>query len=364
MDDELEDDLPDWYTVRAEELLVWKHAVPGTGPAVFRPPFHTDRPNPAVVGDLVIASVFSPHWIYAVDRATGAFRWRVDLPTHSGAAVYEADGIVYAACSQGLIAIEPTTGEVRWFADVDDWNGQSVWMDGVVVCGDGNARLHGIDAATGKHRWWRETSRTWDNLLVVERAGEHGVAAPHHFRHLRLYDGRDGREIWRRRLSGKGTIRRALVSGDSLYVAKQSALYRLSIELGEVLDCRAWRGREITSLAVAGDTWCVASTTFDWSNPCENATWDLIGGRGTEPLWRLPYQAHGEGSLRFDEATGLLYEACYGGLGIVDPQRGERLHVVGDFEPKEPGGMGQPAYADGCLYVLTQGGTLYALRHP
>lgn len=81
--------------------------------------------------------------------------------------------------------------------------------------------------------------------------------------------------------------------------------------------------------------------------------------------------------LRFDSATGMVYESGSRGLGIIDPGSGDRVHYVAFAPLLDPS---LPEVSDGFIYVLgnerrspTDGqsrpgvrrnGLVAALRHP
>src|SRR5205807_9812034 len=66
-----------------ETLQIWKHELPDTRSAVLPP--NTQNPNPLVIADSVVASVFSPGAICSVDKESGRLQWVHRLDGYGGA---------------------------------------------------------------------------------------------------------------------------------------------------------------------------------------------------------------------------------------------------------------------------------------
>jgi outer membrane protein assembly factor BamB len=116
------------------------------------------------VGDGLVVTRFRDGLI-AVDRVTGAERWRQSLaPSSSSPAV--SGGMVYVGTwGEGLHAIDAATGEVVWrFLTGDEaepdgppasaFDSSPAIADGVVYVGEGpSGGVYALDAATGDERW-------------------------------------------------------------------------------------------------------------------------------------------------------------------------------------------------------------------
>jgi eukaryotic-like serine/threonine-protein kinase len=102
-------------------------------------------------------------WIYALDAATGAEKWRFDHKIswiNTSPAV--VDGVVYAGSSdaQFVQAIDAATGKELWRTTTGTtWSSPAVAGD-VVYAGDGQGRLHALDRKTGKLLWSFRTGST------------------------------------------------------------------------------------------------------------------------------------------------------------------------------------------------------------
>ena len=97
---------------KLDDLLVWRHDV-GETRSVALPP-NGVNPNPLVVGDLVVASVFAPGKIVALDRQTGDEKWSIDLPDLGSSHVSFVDGVLYAKTFRTLYALDPLSGKIKW----------------------------------------------------------------------------------------------------------------------------------------------------------------------------------------------------------------------------------------------------------
>lgn len=73
-----------------------------------------------------------------------------------------ADGTLYAATADGVVALDPSSGDVRWRAGPDPGRTYAPILvrDGLLyVAGDGDAHLRALDTATGDVQWMREIGR-------------------------------------------------------------------------------------------------------------------------------------------------------------------------------------------------------------
>src|SRR2546426_5756248 len=77
-----------------ETLQIWKHELPDTRSAVLPP--NTQNPNPLVIADSVVASVFSPGAICSVDKESGRLQWVHRLDGYGGACLSPPRGGDYS----------------------------------------------------------------------------------------------------------------------------------------------------------------------------------------------------------------------------------------------------------------------------
>ncbi len=110
-------------------------------------------------------------FVYAVDAATGALRWKfkTDNVVHASPAV--AGGIVYIGSFDSYFyALDSATGELRWkFKTGDDPKtrlmtgipGSATVAEGLVVFGCRDANVYALDAKTGDRRWVFSNNGSW-----------------------------------------------------------------------------------------------------------------------------------------------------------------------------------------------------------
>jgi outer membrane protein assembly factor BamB len=102
------------------------------------------------------------------DPATGAERWRVDIPESPSAAPIVENGVVYAGIGtlvtgrSAVYALDADTGAQRWRTDVTNSDIPATPVDGVTLAGDtlfvsrADGVLLALDSATGSERWTKE----------------------------------------------------------------------------------------------------------------------------------------------------------------------------------------------------------------
>lgn len=152
------------------DLHVWRHEVGGT-PSVTVPP-NGVNPNPLVVGDLVVASIFSPRKIVALDRQTGEEKWSFDLPDLGSSHVSFIDGVLYAKTSRTLYALDPQSGRKKWEWTPHDVEGEWVYSSPAVAgnrlyIGDRLGVLHCLSTTTGKLLWSKAFGGSMNASAVV-----------------------------------------------------------------------------------------------------------------------------------------------------------------------------------------------------
>jgi hypothetical protein len=121
--------------------------------------------SPAVAGGTVYVGS-RDGFMYALDRATGEFKWRADHSVSwamSSPAILE--NVVYSGTSDGQFvhALDVTTGVERWRFDAAGYTWSSPAVAGnTVYIGDGGGYLRAIDRETGLERW---SYRAGDGVL-------------------------------------------------------------------------------------------------------------------------------------------------------------------------------------------------------
>jgi outer membrane protein assembly factor BamB len=365
------------------DLLLWRYDVPDAKHATLPP--STSRPNPLVVGDLVVASVFSPGQIVAIERATGAPRWSFATGKFSGSAVYEAGGVLYAESSNTLSALDPLSGQLMWSFQPYPKSAESIYSQPVVdgerlFIGDRRGVLHCLNAQTGEVMWQTQTdpeSEHKPNVNATALVYGGLVLTANNAGQCVAIDKASGEIVWRRQaLDGASSNEVQLFRGRVLVHTRHS-LFGLDPESGQQAWRETWRGPQIQAMAVAGtgtDALMVVSTrkppteeeSSTMSVPEEEASRSELIGLDNERTHWVRRGAHYASAMRWDASTGLIYESRIDGFGIIEPRTGERIcNIVaeeGDYHT-----LSQPSLAevrDNTIYLLGGRGAMLALHHP
>ena len=376
-----------------DDLLLWRHEIGETN-AVALPP-NGVNPNPLVVGDLVVASIFVPSKIVALDRQTGDERWSMDLPHLGSSHVSFVDGVLYAQTSRTLYALDPQSGRKKWEWTPYDVEGELVYSSPAVAgdrlfIGDVNGVLHCLSTTTGKLLWWAQTSDA-DNRAVNASAVvvDDVVITATNSAFAIAYATDSGREVWRQELD-RGSIFQIQRLQDNVVVQSWNSLYILKPRTGAVVRKLSWPERRVRTTTVTGAT-LVTITEEDFDSIAANdrgferfmrearehsqsGDAELRGFSGADALYSHEYVGP-TAMLRFDAATGMVYESRLDGIGIIDPVTGRRIHHITSesvFSPTLPDVDGGTIYALAIEPHIPQDqekpstwmGVLVALRHP
>ena len=256
------------HSHRIEALTIWRHKIRGAEHAVL--PNHTTRPNPLVVGDVVIASIFSPGFVYAVDRMTGRQRWRVRTDGLAGSTVTFAGGTLVAKTSHTLYALDPTTGFVKWtfcpYGTAPEWIYSTPTVHkGVVFIGDRTGKLHCLDVRSGKSVWWNQTSRARNSdVNATALIHKHSVIVATNAGRAVAYEATTGRQLWRTRLDGPCGWELCNFE-NKVVVPTYRSLYLLDPDNGEVVQRWNWGRSVINAFAAApGALIAITETEASW----------------------------------------------------------------------------------------------------
>jgi outer membrane protein assembly factor BamB len=269
--------------------------------------------SPAIAGGTVYAGARDGR-LYALALATGKELWRYDSNEELGTRPVIRQGIVYVASLQDTVfAVDAATGAWRWHHRREGGSGFSIRGAADVVAGEGavfgaysDGTVAALDAASGKVLWERSVAPPGDQIDVDGLALEEGrlYAAAYSGAVLAL-DPKTGKQIWSARVPGA----HVLTTGRGLVFV-------------------------VTPTAV------VALGTADggqaWSSPLGD------GGAAGQPLLVDRW---------------LVVPAAQGGLRWLEAASGRALRV---FDPGN-GVSGVPAQSGRRVYVLSNGGALFAL---
>lgn len=209
--------------------LIWRLDTPGR---------RTIYTSPVVAGGVVyVTTGFTPDTsdtVYALDAATGAEIWSVDVGAEVFAGPAVAGGVVAVASAdeRRLYGLDAATGDQLWSLHpdgLDEFIGGPSIADGTVyiitsVPSGGLApgfqgSLLAVDAGTGTLRW--ETPAHGDGQGTVPAVyGDLVIAGSHGLGTVGAYDRHTGEPVWHYGLEVSGGVSASvLVSGDGYVVA-------------------------------------------------------------------------------------------------------------------------------------------------
>ncbi len=187
--------------------------------------------SPVLHKDLVIfnGDQDAEAWIVALDKSTGAVRWRADRPnrmrSYAPPVVFDAAGRLQLVLSgsRSVCSYDPATGRQWWIVDgpTDQMVASMVFAEGVFFVTGGYPELHilgirpdGEGNVTGTHVLWRGTEGVsyvpspvaWGSSFYLVSDG--GVAS--------CLDARTGKRFWMERL-GRHHSASPVAAGGFLY---------------------------------------------------------------------------------------------------------------------------------------------------
>lgn len=364
-------------TWRLEELTLWCRKLRGVEFAV-RPPA-TSRPNPLLVDSLLVAVAWAPGAILAVDRGIGRPVWRRPMSPLAYDSVYHADGVLYAHEFHTLHALDAHDGRSLWRWSPAELEGESLYAGpcyerGRLFIGDRAGCFWCIDARTGKAVWRQQpspeeprpittTGIVLGDLLVGTTGDDLAVA----------YKTDTGEEVWRQELDGPGSGELFRFRGN-IALRTFWSVYLLSPKDGHVVRRWHWRARYVRQLVCTRDTLLVvnqrvtgsmsmAPSAVLFASAAVSPQRTLVGLGPEAERFSHPSPRAVVG-LRWSDETGLVYESRSDGLGIIDPQTGERVHDILFPPQRSHGQCGVVDVHDGVIYLLSSGALLWALSHP
>lgn len=255
---------------------------------------------------------------YAVDPQDGHVRWTYRA---KGAVEREAefgeDAVYLATAADRVVALDAVTGKWRWQYERETPDGFTIHGYGAprlrgsqLLVGFADGNLVSLQSSTGELTWARSLAAVSDQFVDVDSTpvlDRETVYAASYSGGVYGLDASDGSVRWRLPTDGAGPL--ALIRGQLYFAAPREGLHAVSTD-GQVL----WR----QGLADAGDV--------------------------TAPQSLGKY---------------LVFSGSRGGLFIVDASNGDLLEI---FNPGQGICAGATLDPDGTrLYILSNGGTLYAL---
>ncbi len=340
------------YNVR--DLALWITDLPSVKHAILPP--STQRPNPRLADGLVFASIFSPGAVHALDPSTGEIVWSREINPFGHASVEFANGLLLVQSPHTLFALESSSGEIRWEFCPHGSKGESIYSSAVfhrnkLFIGDRAGDLHCLDLASGAPIWRKRAAATgqvnstalaWGDFIFVATTERTIVAL----------EEATGTIVWRSALDGPCIQELQRFQNNVAVVTDSLTLFDMAS--GEQVSSSTWPGEGIWSMVVAGRNVLLSLYTNGEGTVQYRLVW-LGNGVSPEESWS------GEGFLRYDSLSDLIYVSSLRELSVVAPKTRSVKYRI-EEEAKMFGAL--PDAADGLLYLLDQSGRVSALRLP
>jgi outer membrane protein assembly factor BamB len=294
-------------------------------------------------------------WLHAF-RRDGTLVWEFQAHGAFSAAPTVDGDTVYAGSSDGRVyALSLDDGKLRWSYDVGEEMGtRPVVGNGAVYAMSLQDTLVALDARTGVWKWiHRRESRGIERGFTIRGAAAaqlrgNLVYGAYSDGTVAALDAGNGQVRWERPVAPGGDytdIDGLRVEGDRVYAAAYSgAALALDPETG----ASTWTFRAPQLYRIAGSKAlivAVGATQLHGLSPASGQT-----------IWSVPLTGS-PGATPVFAGKWLLVPAQEGGLLFVEPSTGRTLRT---FDAGS-GVSGEPGVDGSRVYVLSNGGSLYAL---
>ncbi len=290
-------------------------------------------------------------WLHAF-RPDGSVLWELRAGGGFGPPVVDGD-TVYAGSADGMLyAVAIATGKPRWtYAAKEDLSTRPALARGLVLVASLQDTVFAVDAASGAWKWHHRRERKGEGLTIhgaasVQVAGD-ATFAGYSDGYVAALDVATGAARWERRVAPAGThvdVDALALDGDRLYAAAYS---------GAVLALEARTGKELWSFPAPGASQvAVAGGVVVAVTPANVIGLTPAGAA----LWTTPLEGSPGGPPAF-AGKWLLVPAAQGGLRWLEASTGRPLRA---FDPGT-GVLAWPGIGSGRVYVLSNGGDLFAL---
>lgn len=292
-------------------------------------------------------------WVHAV-RADGSLAWEFRGEGAFGPPAVEGDTVYVGSTDGRLYAIATRTGKERWrYRAGEDLTTRPAVAHGAVYVSSLQDTLFAVDAATGAWRWHhrRETKAAAGFTIfgaAAAAAGPDAVYAAYSDGFAAALDPATGAARWEKQIAPADEhldVDALALDGSRLYAAAYSgAVLAVDARTGDV----AWKASAPAAAKLATAAGLVVAVT--------TTSVQALSAADGSAVWTVPLGGAPEGT---PVAAGkwLLVPAGEEGLRWLETASGRTLRV---FDPGS-GVSGPPAIAGRRVYVLSDGGDLFAL---
>jgi len=276
--------------------------------------------------------------LYAVDRRTGAERWKLDTDVQITSALLVDEGVVYFGADDGkLWAVNAATGHKKWrFEAQQAIRSAPLLVDRVMYFGSDDRRVYAFDLESNERLWQFETGGPVQCTPAVYRGMVYVASQDQYLYALRLSN---GTQVWRQTLSSSQVYGSPMVERNKVIIASGARLIALDARHGD----RRWvftAGDLITGTpAAAGRRVFVGSrdgVIYAINDLTGRAIWRYPADRAGSPISSAPILvgdtvivrcgersivalSQADGQLRWEYTLPKVpetYAAAYGGYGV------------------------------------------------
>jgi outer membrane protein assembly factor BamB len=291
-------------------------------------------------------------WLHAV-RTDGTLAWEFQAGAGFGPPAVDGDTVYAGSADGNLYAVAIPTGKARWvYAAKEDLSTRPAVAGGLVLVASLQDTAFAVDAQTGTWKWHHRREQKGGALTIH---GAASVLASDGLAYAAFSDGfvaaldlATGTARWERRLSPPGTY----VDVDGIALG-DGRLYAAAYS-GALVAVDARTGKEAWSFAAPG-----ASRVMTAGGEVvlvTTASIVAVASATGAPVWTTALGGAPGGAPAL-AGKWLVVPAGPGGLRWLEAATGRPLR---DFDPGS-GVLGAPGVAPGRVYVLSNGGDLYAL---
>jgi outer membrane protein assembly factor BamB len=294
--------------------------------------------------------------LLAIDAGSGKVQWKHRVGAVGSRPIAEGGTVIVGTEDGALVALDTWNGREKWRYATRGaiQHAPLVWHDLLIFANDAD-KVYAIERSTGKWRWQYERD-TPEEFTV---RGHAGVTVEGDMVYAGFADGNvvalsaaTGDATWIRSLAGATT---QFVDVDTTPVVQGGLVFAASVSGGfYALDVAS--GAERWRVPVTG----VTDVTFEdgrlYVAAAESGliAYDL----GGHELWRQGLARAGDPARPLIDGNYLFVATATAGLFVVDKKTGA---LVQSWNPGD-GITSQPTVAGSQVYILSNGGVLYALN--
>lgn len=293
-------------------------------------------------------------WLHAV-RPDGAVVWEIEGDGSFGQPMIDGD-TVYAGTTGGkLHAVVIPTGKERWvYRSEEDLSTRPTVLRGAVYVASLQDTVFCVDAATGAWKWHHRRTPKGEGFTIFGAAsvaaGADVVYGAYSDGFVAALDAKTGAPRWEKLVAPADDhldVDSIALDRTRLYAAAYSgAVLAIDARTGELLWKVKAPGAALVALA-SGLVVAVTPTNVQGLSPTNGAA-----------LWTAPLGSGGvPAGTPISVGRWVLVPAGAGGLRWIEAASGRTLRV---FDPGT-GVSGAPAFLGRRVYVLSNGGDLFAL---